>query len=84
MTADRGCTTLDHIYPRGVLGTPCHCGARTWGGVPRKAARLKVGATVTVLGETRTIIEKLRGEEVYRVDAPVKGRTLFDREEVTT
>ena len=68
------CTTMDHLYgPAPVLGTPCHCGQRTWGNAPRSAARpLKVGATVRVLGETRTITEKLRGEDLYRVDAPVR------------
>lgn len=24
------CTTIDHIYPGTVSGTPCHCGARRW------------------------------------------------------
>lgn len=26
------CTTLDHIYPYIVKGTPCYCGAQKWGG----------------------------------------------------
>lgn len=24
------CTTLDHIYPATVDGTPCYCGKRRW------------------------------------------------------
>lgn len=78
----RTCTTLDHIYPSTVPGTPCYCGDRTWAGAPRTAVTLKVGVSVRVGGETRTVIEKVRGENVYRLDAPVSGRTLFDRDEL--
>lgn len=78
-----GCTSLDHVYPRTVAGQPCYCGARTWAGAPRSAAVLKVGDAVTVGGERRTVTEKLRGEDVYRLDAPVSGRALYDREELT-
>lgn len=77
-----GCTSLDHVYPGTVLGTPCYCGARTWGGAPRRARRVKVGARVRIAGELRTVVEKLRGEDVYRVDAPVGGRALFERDEL--
>ena len=76
------CTSLDHIYPTTLLGVPCYCGRRTWGGVPRAARSVRIGCAVLVGGALRTITEKLRGEEVYRVDAPVAGRMLFDRDEL--
>ena len=82
MSHGGGCTSLDHIYPATVPGTPCYCGRRTWGGVPRAALTLKVGERVTVSGEVRVVVAKVRGEDVYRVDTAVKGRTLFDREEL--
>ena len=83
MSHGGGCTSLDHVYPRtGVPGMPCYCGRRTWGGVPRAALTLKVGERVTVSGEVRVVVAKVRGEDVYRVDTAVKGRTLFDREEL--
>ena len=82
---DRGCTSLDHVYPVTAAGMPCYCGARTWAGAPRAVGVLKVGEAVLVngSGERRVVTEKLRGEPVYRVDVPVGGRALFDREELT-
>jgi hypothetical protein len=82
MNLTRGCTTLDHVYPGTVPGTPCYCGKRTWAGAPKITLTLKVGTPVLVLGARRVITEKLRGEPVYRVDTPVNGRALFDREEL--
>lgn len=79
------CTSLDHVYRAAVPGTPCYCGKRTWAGAPRAAAVLKNGQRVALVstGAHRTIVEKLRGEDVYRVDAPAGGgRTLFDRDEL--
>ena len=82
---DWSCTTLDHLYPSTVQGTPCFCGARTWAGAPRSKT-LKIGAVVTVASDPdraeRIICEKLRGEDAYRIDASVHGRTLFDRDEL--
>ena len=76
------CTSLDHVYPITTRGRSCYCGQRTWAGAPRSAATVKAGTTVLVLGETRVVVEKLRGEDAYRIDAPVKGRTLFERDEL--
>lgn len=78
----RGCTTLDHIYPNSNPGVGCYCGARTWGPQRPRAKRVAVGSAVVVFGEPRVVTEKLRGEDVYRVDAPVRGRALFDRDEL--
>lgn len=85
-----GCTSLDHIYPiiGGTVaqGTPCYCGARTWGGAPRKVLALKAGASVVIAADTertvRIVLEKLRAEDAYRVDQSWKGRTLFERSEL--
>jgi hypothetical protein len=74
------CTTLDHIYPATSAGTPCYCGDRTWGGVTRKA--LKKGAQARVFDTVVTVIGKERGEDVYRIDQIVKGRTLFEAGEL--
>ena len=30
VTDERGCSSLDHIYPSSAPGTPCFCGARQW------------------------------------------------------
>lgn len=80
------CTTLDHVYPGTAPGTPCYCGERTWGGAPRAKKKLAVGAAVLIAHagakERRVVTEKLRGEDVYRVDAPVGGRALFERHEL--
>lgn len=82
------CTTLDHVYPVAAsvgatqVGTPCYCGARTWGGGKRIARRLKVGAVVRVGGEQRTVVAKARGDDDYKVDAPVSGRQWFERSEL--
>lgn len=86
MERERTCAAGLHLYPAETFpvpaGTPCHCGTQTWAGAPRREMRPKVGARVRVLGADRTIIEKLRGEEVYRVDAPVAGRALFEPAEL--
>ena len=77
------CTSLDHVYPTTVPGTPCYCGVKTWAGAKRAAARkLAVGDAVRVFGELRIVVEKIRGEDVYRVDAPMRGRALFERNEL--
>lgn len=77
------CTTLDHVYRSSVPGTPCYCGNRTWAGAPKRAAGpLRPGARVRIGSAERTVTEKLRGENVYRVDAATGGRTLFDRDEL--
>jgi hypothetical protein len=82
------CTSLDHLYPnRGQAfipaGTPCYCGRRTWAGAPKIAHTLKVGARVLAAGVQRIITEKMRGEDVYRLDEKVGGRMLWDRDELT-
>lgn len=74
------CTTLDHIYPGCTPGTSCYCGDRTWANGPRKV--LKKGGQVRVLGVVVTIIGKERGEDVYRIDQVVNGRTLFESTEL--
>lgn len=83
------CTTLDHIYPATSPGTPCYCGRRTWAGAPathimkrRVTGAVKPGARVSVLGQLRTVVEKIHGEDCYRVDEKVSGRTLFERAEL--
>lgn len=77
------CTSLDHVYPATVPGTPCYCGARTWADAPRlRVAALKPGAQVRVLGQDAVIVGKERGELVYRIDRVVRGRTLFDADEI--
>ncbi len=84
---DRTCTTLDHVYPATVPGTPCHCGKRTWAGAPRSQAarRLASGTAVAIraTGERTHVAEVVSdsGDVVYRV-AREKGRTLFDRDEL--
>jgi hypothetical protein len=78
------CTTLDHVYPGTshplTPGTPCYCGARTVGGVTRKP--LKKGGQARVFDTVVTIIGKERGEDIYRIDQIVKGRTLFEAGEL--
>lgn len=81
------CTSISHVYPAPhdrppQLGTPCFCGQRTWGGAPRLSKRVRVGSRVRALGEERTVTEKVRGEDAYRVDSPVRGRALFERAEL--
>lgn len=80
------CTTLDHVYPRTVPGTPCYCGAKTWAGAPRAAAVFRPGARVRIVAtdDERIVLEKMRGEDVYRVDQASHGRTLFEREELVS
>jgi len=78
-------------------GTRCACGRRTWGAAPRagkagaaavaaprarKVRPLRAGAQVLALGEPRVVVEKFRGEDVYRVNVKVNGRTLFERAEL--
>ena len=77
------CTSLDHVYPATVPGTPCYCGRRTWADAPRiSRAALTVGARVLVLGAEAVIVGKERGEDIYRIDRIIRGRSLFDRDEL--
>lgn len=89
------CTTLDHCYPQNAPGghtapgTPCYCGKRSAFGAPRRKQQraARVGDTVTVHGDgtERSVVERVRddGEWLYRVDgAPVRGRLLFERNEL--
>ena len=82
------CTTLDHVYPSTVPGTPCYCGDRTWGGAPRRAAtrRLKAGTPVTVRSlSAAAVVEAVTsdcGDVIYRLDRILAGRRLFDRDEL--
>lgn len=47
-STERNCSGLDHIYPsRKRTGTPCHCGANTWGSEnPRKR---KTSSTIVLV-----------------------------------
>ncbi len=85
------CTSLDHVYPATVPGTPCYCGRNTWAGAARLSpvtVQARVHVRFVKNGEpveaTRTIIERLRddGVVVYRVDSHVHGRSLFERHEL--
>jgi hypothetical protein len=74
---------MDHIYPiPHPPGTPCYCGDRTWADAPRRSSVLKAGASVRVMGIDAVIVGKERGEDVYRLDRIIGGRTLFDGNEL--
>jgi hypothetical protein len=85
---EKTCTSLDHIYPAGkpgktMLGTPCYCGAKTWGGVPvPKHTRLKPGDRVKVRGtDMVTTVDTVSREKDggIRLTDRVNGHHYWDR-----